>query len=185
MSAELKDKAIEFEHYVTPQWAIDRILEKETLTQHIVDPCCGTGVMTAAARKAGYSPIPYDIHDWGFFGTRLKDFLDMDAFPFRNTSVFMNPPFSKAVEFVEKSIELGAKKIVCFQRFAWFESKGRQDFWDKHPPQRIYLCGQRATCWRYDLHEENKDKAGTPTAHAWFVWEKGQHNGTVLDRIYK
>ena len=38
--------------------------------------------------------------------------------PDEDYTIFMNPPFSKAVEFVEKAIALGARKIVCFQRFA-------------------------------------------------------------------
>ena len=96
----------------------------------------------------------------------------------------MNPPFSKATEFVEKSFELGFRKIVCFQRFSWWESQKRREFWEKHPPDRVYICGDRASCWRHDIPESERGSS-TPTAHAWFVWEKGSPPGTLLGHIYK
>jgi len=188
----LKELAIRLEHFETPQWAADKILEHELLSEVVIDPCCGTGVLSKAAIKAGSRDVrSFDIHDWGYVWTNVVDFLNLDQewhclFTDRpsGATVFMNPPFSLACDFVEKAFELGARKIVCFQRFAWWESKGRREFWDNHPPARIYICGDRATCWRHDLPEEERT-SGTTAAHAWFVWERGHPPGTQLHRIYK
>lgn len=201
--SDLKQKSIELEHFHTPEWAAKAILKKEVLTNVVLDPCCGTGVLTDAVREQGYAPIWLDIHDWGYHGTQVRDFLKvpkigMPSWAYRSGigfSVFMNPPFSKACEFVEKSFELGARKIVCFQRFAWWESAERKEFWKKRPPSRVYICGSRADCWRHDLAilppeqrinpKTGKKMSSSPTAHAWFVFERDHAGGTQLGHIWK
>lgn len=181
------------EHYETPEWAAREILKHEILTQMVVDPCCGTGVLHRALKSEArfeYAINNWDIHDWGF-PCKIADFLackpegdEHQNLKAMNWTAFMNPPFSRAEAFVEKCFELGARKIVCFQRFAWWESNGRSEFWDKYPPNRIYVCGSRATCWRHDIPQDQRT-GGTTTAHAWYVWERGQPAGTLMHRIYK
>lgn len=180
----LEELCRHYEHFETPAWAAKAILEKEILTHLVVDPCCGIGVLSDAAKEKGHRIISIDINDWGYPGTITEDFLAINGLPDENLSIFMNPPFSKAVEFVEKSVALGARKILCFQRFAWWESNKRRSFWEKHPPNRIYICGDRADCWRHDI-PLNSRTSSTPTAHAWFVWERGHPNGTLVSHIFK
>ncbi len=181
----LTDLCKRLEHFETPEWAADAILKREILTRNVVDPCAGTGVLAKAACRAGYDILSYDIHDWGWSYTNVENFLDIgpDRLP-RDLAFFMNPPFSKAVEFVEKAFQLGARKVVCFQRFAWWESRTRRDFWEKNPPNRIYICGDRAASWRHDIPTEQRNSS-SPTAHAWFVWERGNPAGTQLGHIWK
>ncbi len=188
MSETLQELSERLEHFETPVWCADEILEHELLTRYVVDPCTGTGILTLAAQRKRYNVLSYDIHNWGF-DCLIDDYLKLSYRPWginNEFSVFMNPPFSRAVEFVEKSMLLGARKILCFQRFSWLESAARKKFWDKHPPARVYVFGTRATCWRHDISEEERKRRGeASTAHAWFVWEKGQSGSTTLHRIYK
>ena len=185
-TADLKQKCIAAEHYETPEWAARAILEKEILTKHVVDPCCGTGILSEAAIASGSIVASYDIHDWGYKPTTVLDWLSDEhgyvGMPL--ATLFMNPPFSFATQFVEKAIERKFRKIIVFQRFNWFESQTRRGFWDKHPPNRVYVCGDLAACWRHDLAPEER-KSSTPTAHAWFVWDRDAPAGTILGRIYK
>jgi predicted RNA methylase len=190
MIEDFKNKCIELEHFETPQWAVDEILKREILTQTVIDPCVGSGILADAAKRAGYRVTPIDIFDWGYSRIFINNFLELSeelSSIFKEpiaASVLMNPPFSKAVEFVEKSFELGARKVVCFQRFAWWESKKRRDFWAKYPPARIYICGDRADCWRHDIPQDQRG-SGTPTAHAWYVFEPTHPAGTLIGHIYK
>lgn len=187
----------ELEHYITPKWAVDEILKFEDVGMNVLDPCCGTGVLAEAAKHYTANIWWSDIHDWGYPETRVQDFLSMEELPSDgNFTILMNPPFSKACEFVLHSLSLGASKIICFQRFAWWESSGRREFWEGHPPARVYICGDRATCWRHDLPvnergrrcdpKTGKELAGSSTAHAWFVWEgEVAYGDTRLKHIYK
>jgi predicted RNA methylase len=181
----LKQHALEMEAYRTPEWAIEEILKKEMLSLKVFDPCCGFGDLAEAAQQAGSFVYAMDLSDqWGF-GEMNKDFLDMKL-DLSSYTVFMNPPFSKATEFVEHALKCKARKIICFQRFAWRESIKREDFWNKHPANRIYICGNRANCWRMDLTEEEiSSMSGTTTAHAWFIWEREHPQGTLISSIYK
>lgn len=135
-----------------------------------------------------------------FFDT-LKPHLSEATF-------FMNPPFSTACEFVDRARALGARKIVCFQRQAWRETDVRRAWWEANPPARTWLCGGRAACWRFDLldcqeeggteacpkfkrkgkkHETQgcaKCMGSTPTAHAWYVWERGHRGAEINNTIY-
>ena len=197
----------ELEHFETPRWAADEILKHEILSGFVLDPCVGSGVLADAASRAGYGLIlGTDIHDWGWRPPidaakfMQADFLTDERIPpvfigGLPVTVFMNPPFSKAEEFVRRALAMGARKVVCFQRFSWWESQSRRAFWDEFPPNRVFICGDRADCWRFDLKKNEKGRrldpktgkelSGTSTAHAWFVWEKGQIPGTLLHRIYR
>lgn len=182
---QMKERAIALEHFETPEWAIAAILQKEMLTHWVIDPCAGTGIIGDHVRGVGSHTIEIDLHDWGCDTLdHVRDFFAEPTPQIEGNTVMMNPPFSKAQEFVEAALQQGARKVICFQRFAWYESRRRKEFWDKHPPQRIYICGDRATCWRHDIPEKERT-SGTATAHAWFVWEHNQPAGTMLGRIYK
>lgn len=182
----MKDICVELEHYETPQWAIDAILKAEKLHRVVVDPCCGAGVMSDAAKNLGYEVYSTDIHDWGYrMAKEPVDFLKFTPKMCEEFTVFMNPPFSKAVEFVEKSIDLGAQKIIAFQRFSWWESRRRREFWQKNPPTKVYICGDRAHCWRHDIPLSERGSS-TPTAHAWFVWDFDRPQGqTQLCHVWR
>lgn len=160
------------------------------VTRTVVDPCCGTGILSEAARMAGYDVLANDLYDWGYTGGSAigEDFLSslMLARWCRDNTVFLNPPFSRATDFVDRALQAGARKVVCFQRQAWRESQTRRAWWDANPPARIWLCGDRATCWLMHLTPEQRAKmSGTATPHAWYVWERGQKGAEMLGTIWK
>jgi len=181
--SDYTDLAKAAEMFETDEWAAESILDVELLTPVVFDPCCGRGVLAEAAARRGYGVYAMDLYNWGYAeGDHGIDFLTWSppaGIAHREFSVLMNPPFSKAVEFVRRSFELGARKVVCFQRFAWWESEDRTSFWAELPPARIYVCRNRATCWRIDIPPEAR-KNGASTAHAWFVWERGHPPAAAL-----
>jgi len=187
MYEDLKEKCIRLEHYETPIWAAKAILQKEYLKGLVIDPCCGTGVLAQAALNYGHDVYALDIEQWGYESQNAQlDWLGLEELNGgKEFDVMMNPPFSLATQFVEKAFELGARKVLCFQRFAWWESKKRREFWRKYQPSRVYICGDRADCWRHDIHEAGRGSS-SPTAHAWFVFEKGERNHwPLLSHVWK
>lgn len=193
--SELQLLCEKLEHWETPEWAARAILRKELLTQVVVDSCVGTGVLSKAAEAIGHEVVNIDIHDWGHRIDLKTDFLALDdTWPLpavcdNGFSVLMNPPFSLSEKFVDKSFDLGTRKIVCFQKFSWYEGsfdtgKKRGQWWANRRPSRIWICGDRADCWRHDIPVEDRTSS-TPTAYAFFVWEQGHLPAAITGHIYK
>jgi len=184
----IKELAQKLEGYETEQWPIDAILDVELMTKNVLDPCCGFGVLGDAALYRRHNVRFMDIYRWSdVLNLTVKDFLKHFE-DLSNTTVFMNPPFSKACEFVDHARMMGARKIICFQRHAWREGsidtgKKRGAWWEKNPPARTWLCGDRAQCLRFDLR--GQDIAKPPTAHSWFVWERGHKGAEITRALYK
>jgi len=211
----LMKRAKEAEWYETPDWAAERILDVELCTPLIIDPCAGRGVLGRAARSKGYRVREFDLNVWpdtpkdafilapmDFLGGKMRK--EIEETVDTEFTVFMNPPFSKTVEFIETSFAIGARKVIMFQRLAFLESATRRDFFDRLPPARIWLCGDRAVSWRGDIPDEDvtaqwEDENGvekedvikgrkgrsTPTPHAWFVWEKSHRGLMATHHLYK
>lgn len=203
------------EAFETPEWAARAILTKELLTGTVIDPCVGKGVLAFEAMRAGYHTVTIDQIDWTKKFPEnmsvmppdiLANFLLLSRtspqFAYqqdKDFSFFMNPPFSQAGQFIDHALHaFGARKIVCFQRWAWRECQERRQWWRDNPPARIWLCGDRATCWRFDLIDDcgrkrGEDKCkncrtcmtGSPTAHAFFVWERGHKGAEIVHDIWK
>lgn len=178
LSAEqLAELVTRREAYETDPWAVGALARRCELPAVIWDPCAGTGVIGDVLGRVGRSVLSTDIEDW----TRLVpharpldgigDFLD-DCEPFARSpaaGVVMNPPFSHAVDFVRAALEV-CDFVACFQRWAWFESEVRRPFFDGTPPTRLLVCGNRATCWRFDQPADAR-RGGTSTSHGWFIWD--------------
>ncbi|MBE0529511.1 MAG: hypothetical protein IH626_01705 [Rhodospirillales bacterium] len=181
----LEEQAEAAECWETDPWAARAILEVEILTRDVLDPCCGTGILSEAARAAGYDVLACDLYDWGYAGADNVgvDFLQWKT-RLEGGTVLMNPPFSLACQFVDHARELGARKIVCFQRQPWRESDTRRAWWEANPPARVWVCGNRATCWLFTVPPEERG-SGTPKAHAWYVWERGHRGAELMGAIWK
>lgn len=183
-----EEMAKKLEYYETPLWCIERILEQGVVGEYVWDACCGDGTLARAAKRHGHAIHATDIYDWGYGHDRSLDFLKTTyyhiPFPTWQTALFINPPFSKAKEFVEHGLALGIKNIVVFQRFAWLESVKRREFWDQHCPKEIFLCGSRATCWLHSIPDSLRGSS-TTTAHAWFVFDDKTRAAASIRRIYK
>lgn len=165
-------------------WAVRAILRAEILTPIVIDPCCGPGIMAEIAAAAAYNVRATDFHDWGYGEIRDVSFLDPAyPIPVRGHTVLMNPPFSLACEFIDAARARGARKVVCFQRAAFWESDERKDWWPKNLPQRFYACGDRAECWRVTIPADDRKHPGYQP-HGFYVWEEGQPAGPIMGHIW-
>lgn len=189
----LTDLCKRLEAFETPRWAIEAVLDVELTTPLILDPCCGLGIISRVCADRGLLVQATDIENWYTHFPKLwqpgcvvwnDDFFAWQS-DLSDTTVVMNPPFSMAEDFVDHARKLNARKIICFQRQAWRESTTRREWWEKNAPARVWVCGARATCWRFDLlGTEKAEKGGTPTSNAWYVWERGHKGAEVTSAIY-
>lgn len=189
----LTDLCKRLEAFETQQWAVEGVLDVELTSRYLLDPCAGLGAIGDVCRMRSLLIDEIDIEDWSVhFPERCRTaplLLNADFFEWtgdlRSTTVIMNPPFTLAEKFVDHAMALGARKIITFQRQAWRESTRRREWWEKNPPARVWVCGARASCWRFDLlGSEKAEGSGTPTSYAWYVWERCHKGAEVTSAIY-
>lgn len=94
----------------------------------------------------------------------IEDFLKFNPNGKRFDYIIGNPPYSIALEFMEKCFEISDENtvVIMLLRTAFLESKKRYDFWQKHPVNGLYVLSQRPSF---------TGKGTDATSYSWFVWD--------------
>lgn len=165
--------------YDTPDWLIDPILE-EILPKSptdviispykILEPACGAGAIVKRIVAIQNPPCTYettcfDIEPRGC--GEQQDFLTLTA-DTKYDLIITNPPFSLALEFVQKALELRrttSSKVALLLRLNWLAGQKRAPWMRENTPS-IYVTPRRP------MFKVNKDgKLGSDaTDYGWFVW---------------
>lgn len=165
---------IPFDSYPTPPWCTELLMhEYPPPTNLVLEPAAGEGGMVDVLGKYGHRVLAIDIQDMvkknadkSFVQLALHaDFLKV-KFEQRLTwklSIVTNPPYSLALEFLDKSFDSGAIYIAMLLRLDFLSSKKRAAFHNSHPLNRLLILGKRPSFTgsgtdRYD--------------YAWFIWDK-------------
>lgn len=89
----------------------------------------------------------------------------------------INPPYSLASDFVNKSMEILSKSGMCcmFLKLQFWECAKRKEFFEKYPPRYIYVFENRMDAWKNGLKKnpETDKKWANTICFAWFVWIEG------------
>jgi hypothetical protein len=168
------------DYYATEPKAARLIAEVEKFCPLIWECACGEGHLAREFEAMGYSVYATDLIDRGY--GEVRDFLNATA-PRGEFDIITNPPYSKATEFVEHSLELLADghKAAMFLKIQFLESKARRKLFDKYPPKVIYVSSSRLRCaMNGDFERYAKSNA---VCYAWFVWVKGYCGDTVIKWI--
>ena len=175
--------------YRTPAWAVAALIPElhfETATPRtVLDPCAGDG---AILDVLGSRCLAYGIELDGeraiacHSGGRpcvVADALAMSSWVHPETGerpnrIVMNPPFSLAMEFVERALrEVGPFGIVAvLLRLAWLSSAKRAPFHRAHP-SRVLVLPRRPSF---------TDNGKTDSAdYGWFLFGRDPGTWAVLD----
>lgn len=164
--------------YPTPAWCTRSLLAVlDVKGKSVLEPCAGTGAIAEVLRAAGarVSCIEIDQQRADECGAECGDFLALPADPLREPAlrfdlVITNPPFSLAMEFVERSM-LWAPRVAMLLRLSWLASIKRAPFLRAHTPS-LYVLPKRPSF----------TGKGTDSAdYAWFLWK--QYPGTDLTAV--
>lgn len=172
-----KRKRAKFDFYETPTWAIDAISPHVPLlgTPIVLDAGAGTGAI--AARVATINPKAEIVgveknpelvalaRARAIYSVEFKegDFLRGDGFTIAAPDVvFMNPPFSFAMQFIEKARAIVKRggTVCALLRLNWLAGKCRREFLKKHLPD-VHVLTKRPSF---------TGKGTDATEYAWFVW---------------
>lgn len=178
----------ERDFYATDPKAIDILIEEckdIELHDDIWEPACGLGHLSERLKQHGRHVISTDIVNRGYSGQhREVDFLNCED---RLTwaDIVTNPPYSHAIEFVKAALEkVSTGYYVCmFLKIQFLEGKKRKSFLKENPPKYVYVLASRISCAENGDFESIKNSGGGCLCYAWFVWEKGSKDRTIVDIV--
>jgi len=172
------------DEYPTPQWCVERLLEAVTLPNgQWLEPCAGSGeiikVISRQNIKARWTAIEISpeysktlVEVVGQEGdVVITDFLQMPCSDiFKVDVAITNPPYSRVMDFVTKSMQL-ADWVIMLLRLNFLGSLKRAKFFHRHMPD-VYVLPNRPS-----FTGEGTDS----TEYAWFVWppENFRYRGIV------
>ena len=164
--------------YATEPKAVKLLLEKESFNDNILEPCCGKLHITKELEKYNYNVTSSDLIDRDV-NCEIKDFFDITEW---NGDIVTNPPYKTALEFIKHSLEIinDGNKVAMFLKIQFLEGKARKEFFKEHPPRIIYVASSRLNCAKNGDFDKYKSSA---VCFAWFVWEKGSKEDTIVKWI--
>ncbi len=170
------------DYYATEPKAMEILLEVEKFNKNVWECAVGEGHLAEVLKKHGYNVKCTDLIDRGY-GIGGVDFLkETKMF---DGDIITNPPYKYAQEFIEKAIELIpiGNKIAMFLKIQFLEGKKRKKLFKKYPPKVIYVSSSRLLCAKNGEFEKMRQGGGSAVAYAWFIWEKGYKEDTIINWI--
>lgn len=151
-------KRIDKDEYQTPVWAVKKIVGEVDWNKGIkfYEPCLGKGNIF------NNIPLPDDLKSYCDINESLLDYLKI--LYLRRDIIITNPPYSLALEFLEKSLS-EAKTVIYLLRLNFLGSQKRHKFWSLNPPTHLFVLSKRPSF----TEDGNTDS----TEYAWFCWDRG------------
>ena len=167
--------------YPSPPWTVRALLHAIDLPDGVwLEPAVGGGAIVSAVEanrgphrsarrwlacdiRPVETPAGVEASD-----LRIGDFLDpqtLAAMP-RPDVIITNPPFSHALPFAERCLELAAGQAwtALLLRVAFLESAARAPFLRKHPPDLLPFS---------DRPSFTDGSSTDSAAYGWFIWPPG------------
>jgi hypothetical protein len=164
------------DNFPTPAWCVHRLLEAwMPRAGFILEPAAGDGAIVKAAtsriernrwmlNEVRREPIE-DLCRLGCASVQCSDYLDEDPLgeDERNvTTVWTNPPFALAEQFIRRSAALFPDADLCFLvRLGFLASEGRAALWRELGAPDVYVLPNRPSF--------NADGKTDSSDYAWIV----------------
>ena len=160
--------------YPTPPECTRALLSTGELNgvDRIWEPCCGDGAIARVLMATGYDVAATDLNDHGF-GTSGRDFF-FEATPLA-ACIVTNPPFTLALDFLQRALAIGVDKVVLLLRLAFLEGRNRDGLMAPGPCRRVYPFKDRVSM--YPGSWEGVRNGGMMPM-GWFVFER-DWNGPI------
>ena len=164
-------KRVANDFYETPSWCVEAILPHLPRFLPILDPCAGKGAILKAAASSAHSLRGIEINPELQPDSEIISWSTDDALTLKSWRspelVIMNPPFSKAEQFVRKALDETRENhgtVAALLRLSFVASKKRHGFMRECPPD-LFVMSKRPSF----------NGLGTDSCdYAWFVWGPGR-----------
>lgn len=176
-------KRNKYDFYSTPEYVTENILNNIDLSKYgcnVLEPSAGNGNIcrvfknfypdkniTAVELREEEMQNLKQCSDKAVIG----DYLSIDI-GCKYDIIIGNPPYSKAIEFVNKSLQLLNENgiLIFLLRTAFLESKSRYNFWQVNKLSGLYTLSKRPSF---------TGKGTDATSYSWFVWDKSTSKQTI------
>lgn len=172
------------DYYATDPHTLEiflQALSRDNVSLHhnIFECSCGEGNLSKVLIEHGHNVSNMDIVDRGYHHNfLLGDFLQIQLDNY-DGDILSNPPYSKAKEFVEHSLDniKDGHYVIMLLKIQFLEGKDRRKLFDKFPPKYVYVNSARQTCY---INNDMSKKMSSASCYCWFVWEKGYTGEPII-----
>jgi hypothetical protein len=161
--------------YQTPYSMTEQLLENEEFDKDkfILEPACGKMAIVKILEKYfNQNKIEFtDINDL----YDSKDFFEEQT---KYDYIITNPPFSLALEFIQKSKEIAREKFAMLLPLSYLHGQKRYEFkifLDPNYPLIKIFVFTRYPLLTQNIRHDGKYNTGM-MVYAWFIWEKRKTN---------
>lgn len=172
-----------YDFYATPLKTIENLFNYIDLNNYgnnILEPSAGNGnfikIIKSIYPNKNINAIEIRQSELENLQLLCSDIIIHDFLSYEDNKkydiIIGNPPFNKALEFIEKSLSLLSEQgvLIFLLRTAFLESKQRYEFWQKNPITDLYVLSKRPS-----FIGNGTDSA----SYAWFIWDKNKSNQTI------
>ncbi len=177
LRAVTRTKRRKGDFYETPAWAVDVIIPHLPFATAslVVDAGAGNGAIAAAISNAFPNLEVLGVEKQPELVTQARarelfacEFIESNFETWQSDRsspdiVIMNPPYSRAIEFIRRAQQIVKRGgvVAALLRVGFLASSKRQDFHTKHP-SRVHVLDKRPS-----FTGDGKTDASD---YAWFVW---------------
>ena len=164
----------EQDYYSTPPEAVEYLLNYESFSHDVLEPCVGGGAIADVLTQHGYQVTCIDIVDRGYPDTIVGDFLKYEGS--FDGDVITNPPYNIQTSFVLKCLGVG-RKVALLLKLSFLETIDRYDsIFCECPPNRVYVFVKRISC----LKNGEDTCKGSSVCYCWYVWDQEAYSDDTL-----
>jgi hypothetical protein len=140
------DEFEDLDPYFTGVEAVECLitLEGDRLPQTILETAVGDGAIAKALQAHGRDVRAIDIYPYEGrpADTMIGDYFDLAPIAGIDGAI-TNPPYKKALAFIEKMIAEYRYVAVLVRTNFYTEAAERDDFFEKYPPTRMWFASRR------------------------------------------
>lgn len=179
-------KRATLDFYQTPVEDVEKFLQKSGLVPNsgvVLEPAAGLGNISATVARLRPEAVVVsgDIEQRDFPLHYTNDFLQQ-PFKANVNCVITNPPFSHALEFIERGLEICTGDVIMLLKLAFLETQRRRPLFDKGHLREVWVSSSRIDCYSPDVEVNAKGKRtnSSTMALAWFVFNRNFKGDPVI-----
>lgn len=180
------------DYYPTPPSITRQMMERETFDGAVLEPACGSGLMTGVIKKHNKcfssDKLLYPSFRDMFPNDHLEitNFLERRKFSNPMDNIITNPPFCLADEFLLRAKQVAQKKIAFLLPLDFYHGQSRFiNIWTgkgskEFPLKKIWVFIRRPFFQKGIAEDTYTTGAITM---AWFIWDKDHKGDPTIGHI--